>query len=62
MSTKKPATTTSSIAMTLSKQTTNTVVYRADEEGAAIETVYVQKTAFNGKDVPEKINVTFAPV
>jgi hypothetical protein len=48
------------IPMTWKKETKNTHVYEADED-AAVTTVYVQKSAFDG-EAPESIQLTIKEI
>ena len=45
------------VTMEWSKSTKGTEVYRSDEDGAAITTLYVGKSAFKG-EAPQTITVT----
>lgn len=44
------------VKMTKAKDTKNTVVYKNDEDGAAITSLYIKNTAIKG-EAPEEINV-----
>ena len=46
------------VTMTLEKETKNTYRYTATDEDVAIETLYVQKTAF--ASAPEAVTVTLS--
>lgn len=48
------------MTMTLRKQTKGTFVYDADDDGAAVRTVYVAKHAL-GDNPPKSIQLTVSP-
>lgn len=58
MTTRKSAASNSiTVEMTLSKQTKGTFVYSADDDDAAVTTVYVRKSGFTS-DPPDEITLT----
>ncbi len=46
------------VTLTKARETKNTFRYEADKDDAAIQVLYIEKAAFNGKASPDKITVT----